>query len=170
MDLELPDARPGAFVGRVGTRPVDLCPISVDERTPLPDQTLPAFGDGEPVGLAGYRGDRLLVNFWATWCVPYVTDMPAIQQISTQADGEVRFLSVNVQESPTKAVALLREVGVTYDQASDLAAELFRRIGGFGMPTTLLVDADGTIVYRYTGELDTEQLAGLLRRHPDARR
>lgn len=164
---ELASFEPDALVGRVATRPVGLGPISGGERTPLPDQTLPAFGDGEPIRLADYRGNPLLVNFWATWCVPCVTEMPVLQQASTQVDGQMRFLGVNVQDSASKAITFLRDVGVTYDQANDPAAEFFRRIEGFGMPTTLLVDADGTIVYRHTGKLDVQQLTGLLRRHLD---
>lgn len=66
-------------------------------------------------------------------------------------------LGVNVQDNPDNAQALMDETGVTYDQASDPR--------GFGVPTTLLVDADGTIRYRHTGAVDDAQLRRLLREH-----
>lgn len=135
------------------------------ESTPLPALTLSAFGEGRPVAFGDYRGTPLLVNFWATWCPPCVEEMQILQRVAGQADGRVAFLGVNVQDDTQKATAFIRELGVTYDQASDPAAELFTEVRGFGMPTTLLVDASGTIRYRHTGILDDRQLRRLLAVH-----
>ncbi|MDP8928893.1 MAG: TlpA family protein disulfide reductase [Actinomycetota bacterium] len=144
-----------------------LGPISGPRSRPLPLRTLPAFGDGEPVALEGYVGKPLLVNFWATWCAPCVREMPMLRHMSEEMAGQVAFLGVNVQDSPTQAAAFLQELDVAYDQASDPQAEYFRAVGGFGMPTTLLVDRDGVVQYQHTGELTAEQLASLLRAYLD---
>lgn len=142
-----------------------LEPISGEERMPLPERSLPPLGDRAPADLADYRGERLLVNFWATWCVPCVTEMPVLQNVSRQSRGQVIFLGINVQDNEGKALAFLDELGVTYDQARDPAGEFFTEIGGFGMPTTLLVDESGAIIYRHTGAVDAQQLRALLARH-----
>ena len=144
-----------------------LRPLSGSRTRPLPLQTLPAFGDGEPVALREYVGKPLVLNFWATWCAPCVREMPMLRDMSQDASGQVAFLGVNVQDSATKATAFLEELNVEYDQASDPAGEYFRAAGGFGMPTTLLVDRDGVVRYQHTGELSAEQLASLLEAHLD---
>ncbi|MBW3606307.1 MAG: TlpA family protein disulfide reductase [Actinobacteria bacterium] len=142
-----------------------LGPVSGAESTPLPAWTLQAFGRGRPVVLGDYRGAPLLVNFWATWCPPCVEEMPMLQHVAEQADGKMAFLGVNVQDDPQKAVAFIDDLGVTYDQASDPASEFFTEVRGFGMPTTLFVDASGTIRYRHTGIVDDNQLRDLLNVH-----
>lgn len=142
-----------------------LGPVSGEEQTPLPERSLVPLGPGGPVRLSGYRGQALLINFWATWCVPCVTEMPVLQEMSEQSRGQVVFLGVNVQDSEDEALAFIRELGTSYDQARDPDAKFFTEVGGFGMPTTLLVDASGVIVYRHTGAVDIDQLRGLLIGH-----
>lgn len=165
-------ARPGGvaqlFAPEAGPGPPtssQLGPISGEERTALPDRSLPSFGDAAPVELQDYRGKPLLINFWATWCVPCLEEMPILRDVSRQVQGEVNFLGVNVQDNERKARALLRELDVTYDQARDPAAAFFTEVNGFGMPTTLLVDPSGVITYRHTGAVTSDQLRDLLARH-----
>lgn len=157
----------GSITGLFESAPATATPplLSSEERKPLPDRTLQGFAGGPPVELADYQGLRLLVNFWASWCVPCVEEMPVLQQVSQEAQGQVAFLGINVQDAPSIAASFIEEVGVTYDQASDPTAEFFTEVGGFGMPMTLLVDASGTIVYRQTGAVDAQQLRALLRRY-----
>lgn len=142
-----------------------LQPVSGEERMPLPEGSLLPLGGAAPVDLADYRGKPLLINFWATWCVPCVTEMPILQEVSQQSRGQVTFLGVNVQDNEDKALAFLDELGVSYDQARDPAAEFFTEINGFGMPTTLLVNESGMITYRHTGAVEAQQLRDLLARH-----
>ncbi|MDQ3610000.1 MAG: TlpA family protein disulfide reductase [Actinomycetota bacterium] len=135
----------------------------------LPRRTLTGFAAGQPVALGGYRGRPLVINFWATWCVPCREEMPALQRVFRESAPEVAFLGVNVQDNPQEAAVFIRQLGVTYDQASDPAGEFLADVRGFGMPTTLLVDGSGTIRYRHTGALRAEQLRALLRTHLRAR-
>lgn len=144
-----------------------LEPISGEERMALPQRSLESFGGAPPVELADYRGQPMLINFWATWCVPCLEEMPILREASEQAAGQVVFLGVNVQDSEDKALELLRDLSVTYDQARDPAAAFFTEVNGFGMPTTLLVDSSGVITYRHTGAVEAEQLRRLLARHLD---
>ncbi|MGH8930913.1 MAG: TlpA family protein disulfide reductase [Egibacteraceae bacterium] len=137
------------------------------ERTPLPEVTLPAFGEGTPVGLASYRGQPLVVNFWATWCAPCVEEMPALQQVAAALRGRVAVLGVNVKDNPESAARFVRTLEVAYDQASDPRGEFLLSLGGLGLPTTLLVDPSGVIVYRRTGALTVEEFRELIREHLD---
>ncbi len=113
-------------------------------------------------------GAPLVVNFWATWCAPCIAEMPDLQQVSEEVAGQATFLGVNYRDPDREAArAFIAELGITYELAADPAGDFLTAVGGLGMPTTLLVDPDGTIVYRHTGLLDAEQLHGLLARYLD---
>jgi thiol-disulfide isomerase/thioredoxin len=141
--------------------------IAPGQRQPLPDRTLAGFGgDGaDPVALSSYRGTPLIVNFWASWCAPCVKEMPDFQRFSAEHGGDAPLLGVNVQDAPANAEGFVDSLGITYDLAIDPAGELYSEVRGFGMPTTLFVDAQGTIVYRHTGPLDAEDLRRLANEH-----
>jgi cytochrome c biogenesis protein CcmG/thiol:disulfide interchange protein DsbE len=139
--------------------------LSSTERSPLPDVTLDGFGGGPPVELAAYRGSPLVVNLWATWCAPCVEEMPAFDEVARGSGDRVAFLGVDVQDTPRAAEAFVRDLGIGYDLAADPRREFASAIGAFGMPTTLLVDGGGTIVYRHTGPLDAAELRRLLGEH-----
>lgn len=136
-----------------------------DRRSPLPEQRLDGFGGSPPVDLATYRGKPLVVNFWATWCKPCVDEMPEFQEVAEQANGRVAFLGVNVADGMRQAEPFVKELGITYDLAADPDRRFLDAVEGFGMPTTLFVTPDGTIVYRQTGPLDADGLREGLRSH-----
>lgn len=144
---------------------LDAGPRSGSENRPLPDRTLEGFAGAAPVDLTSYRGGPLLVNFWATWCAPCVEEMPDIQRVADAYGDRLAVLGVNVQDAPANAEPFVARLGVTYDLAVDPAGELYTDVRAFGMPTTLLVDADGTIVYRHTGPLDDAEITALVTEH-----
>jgi cytochrome c biogenesis protein CcmG, thiol:disulfide interchange protein DsbE len=143
--------------------------VAPSAREPLPASTLAGFGgeDADLVDLTAYRGQPLVVNFWASWCAPCVQEMPDFQQFSQELGATVPLLGVNVQDAPANAQAFVDELGITYDLAIDPAGELYAEVGAFGMPTTLFVTPEGTIVYRHTGPLDADELRTLVRDHLD---
>lgn len=153
------------------TGPLDPAPGSLPDGgavpATLPPATLAGFGDGDPVELAAYRGRPLLVNFWATWCAPCVDEMPALQAVYAEVDDQMAFLGVDVRDAPANAEPFVEELGITYDLAVDADGDYYRDLGSRGMPTTLLVDADGRIVDHHTGALTAEQLRELLARQLD---
>lgn len=136
--------------------------VAPTQQAPLPDATLDGFADGEPVELTAYRGDPLVVNFWASWCAPCVSEMPDLEEVAREYAGRVPVLGVNVQDAPANAEAFVDELGITYDLATDPRGELYAEVDAFGMPTTLFVDAEGTIVYRHTGIIDADGLRELI--------
>ncbi|MGH8906775.1 MAG: TlpA family protein disulfide reductase [Egibacteraceae bacterium] len=160
------DRPPAAGSTAPGPGPVPLTErVAPTDRAPLPAVTLAGFGGGPDVALADYRGRSLVVNLWATWCPPCVEEMPAFQQVASAAGDRVAFLGVNVQDTPQRAQRFVATLGITYDLVIDPKMEFARSIGAFGMPTTLLVDANGTIVYRHTGPLSSADLHRLLADH-----
>jgi cytochrome c biogenesis protein CcmG, thiol:disulfide interchange protein DsbE len=129
---------------------------------PLPEVRLPGFAGRCDVAVTRYRGRPLVINLWATWCAPCVEEMPAFQQVAVATRGRVAVLGVNVADDPDAAKAFVARIGITYDLAADPHQEFFRQIAAIGMPTTLLVDSQGTVVYHHTGPLDASALRRLL--------
>jgi thiol-disulfide isomerase/thioredoxin len=136
-----------------------------DERAPLPERTLGGFAGGEPVALANYRGRPLVVNFWASWCGPCLEEMPAFQQVAEETRDDVAFLGVDTRDAPGPAQEFVEDLGITYDLAVDPDYAFAADVRVFALPTTLFVDAEGTIVYRATTPLDADGLRAALAEH-----
>lgn len=77
----------------------------------------------------------------------------------------MQFLGLNLQDSQRSAARVVAETGLNYPIGVDPQGRLFQALGGFGMPTTLFVAADGTVLERHTGELSAEQLVDRLETH-----
>jgi thiol-disulfide isomerase/thioredoxin len=128
-----------------------------DEPRSIPDL---AFKDasGATKTLADWRGRAVLFNLWATWCVPCRKEMPALDALQARLGGD-RFdvVAVNIDtRNPEKPKAWLKDVGInrlTY--YADPSAKVFQDLKladrAFGMPTTLLVDANGCEVGTLAG-------------------
>lgn len=133
----------------------------------LPDTELPYLAEDRAGALATseLEGKPAVINFWATWCAFCVEEMPAFERVHDNLAGQVRFVGVDREDNHDKARRLADETGVTYDLVTDDDGSFFRAVQGRGMPTTLLVTADGTIVYRHAGPLTADQLRELLAEH-----
>ncbi len=138
---------------------------SSSEQTPLPDGTLLAFHSEDEVEVRDYVGEPLVVNFWASWCGPCIEEMPDIQQVADELEGRVTVLGINAQDRAASAREFAADLGITFDLVRDPDGSYFASVGGFGWPTTLLVDDDGIIRYRHTGLLDADKLRDLLETH-----
>lgn len=122
-----------------------------------PTATYTTFDDAE-ASVSDYAGAPLVVNFFASWCVPCVREMPAFEQVHQDLGDQVAFLGMNVQDSITRGEELVDETGVTYDIGRDPDGSLLAQFGGVAMPTTVLVDADGTIVRVLSGGTTAREL------------
>lgn len=124
----------------------------------MPDRSFQRF-DGGTASFADYRGTPLVVNFWASWCPPCVAEMrDAFQPLHQRLGDQVAFLGINLQDTRAAAKRTLNQTGVTYDLAVDPEGELFSALGGFGMPTTVFVSADGRVLDTHTGAITEERL------------
>jgi thiol-disulfide isomerase/thioredoxin len=115
----------------------------------LPDL---AFQDaaGKPLTLEHWRGRTVLLNLWATWCIPCRKEMPALDALQTRLGGPgFEVLAINIDtRDPDKPQTWLKEVGISkLGYYADPAAKTFqdlKEVGrAFGMPTTLLIDPNG---------------------------
>lgn len=128
----------------------ELAAFKVTER-PQPTPNLTFKGaDGRELKLADFRGRTVLLNLWATWCVPCRHEMPALDKLQATLGGQAfEVVAVNIDtRNPEKARTWLQETGIrNLTDYSDHSAKVFqelRAVGrAFGMPTTLLIDPDG---------------------------
>lgn len=119
-----------------------------------------AFKDasGKPVTLADWRGRTVLVNLWATWCVPCRKEMPSLDALERTLGGpdfEVVAINIDTRDAD-KPKAFLNEIGVKklgyYADASAKTFQDLKAVGrAFGMPTTLLIDRDGCEIGTVSG-------------------
>ncbi len=107
-------------------------------------------GSGQKLSLDHWRGRTVLLNLWATWCVPCRKEMPALDKLEARMGGpDFQVVAVNIDtRDPNKPKAFLKEIGVSkLAYYADPEAKVFqdlKEIGrAFGMPTTMLVDPHG---------------------------
>lgn len=153
--------------GTVATTGGVICPDGSTVVAPtgadaLPVAVLGVLGDDATVPTACLVGRPLVVNFWAEWCAPCREEMPAFEAVHRALGGQVRFVGIDEQDRPQVALEFAAGIGVSYELLEDPDGAYFAAVRGRGMPTTLLVDEGGTIVYRHAGPLTETQLRTLL--------
>jgi cytochrome c biogenesis protein CcmG/thiol:disulfide interchange protein DsbE len=129
---------------------------------PAPRVELPGLRGGR-VRLADLRGRPVVLNFWASWCPPCLAEMPEFERVHRRLGARVAFLGVNQRDQAQAAERLARSTGVTYPLAADPAGRAFDAFGGLGMPTTVLIGADGTVADIFAGQLDETLLSERIR-------
>jgi thiol-disulfide isomerase/thioredoxin len=120
------------------------------------------FGSDQPVPLSSLRGKPVVVNFFASYCVPCITEMPAFEEVHQQLGDQVTFLGLAVADRKDEATQLVERTGVTYRTASDFRAEVITALGGTILPTTVLLDATGDVIEVHQGALEADALQELL--------
>ncbi|WP_426439841.1 thiol:disulfide interchange protein TlpA [Bradyrhizobium genosp. P] len=123
----------------------------------LPDLTF-EDANGQPKKLSDWRGKTVLVNLWATWCVPCRREMPALDSLQTKLGGkDFEVVAINIDtRDPDKPKNFLKEANLTnLGYFSDQKAKVFqdlKNIGkALGMPTSVLVDAKGCEIANIAG-------------------
>jgi thiol-disulfide isomerase/thioredoxin len=119
--------------------------------------------DGSQASTRDYRGKPLLVNFFSSTCVPCQTEMPALEQMHRKAGSRVAFLGLDVQDMVASGKAFVDSVGATYDMGRDPEASILQGLGGTNLPTTVLLDSNGNVVYEHVGALNVDDLDKQLR-------
>jgi len=118
--------------------------------------------EGDTVALSSLRGTPVLVNFFASTCVPCITEMPDLEAVHQEVGDQVTFLGLALQDRPDDARALIARTGVTYRTAQDKDGSVIAALGGTVLPTTVLLDADGSVLATRSGQLDAADLRSLL--------
>ena len=137
----------------------DADPLAAGGGQRAPAFTLPTVDNPETdVSLKDMEGQAVVLNFFASWCVPCRRELPTLQAAFEEHGTEVTFIGIAHQDRREDARAMLEEAGVTYESGYDPRGEVARTYGLYGMPTTVFISADGAIVLRRTGELEPDDL------------
>jgi cytochrome c biogenesis protein CcmG, thiol:disulfide interchange protein DsbE len=119
--------------------------------------------DGGDAALGDLRGRPVVLNFFASWCTPCRTEMPAFERVHQDLGDDVEFLGLAVNDRPEDVRATVADTGVTYPTGRDTDERVLTAVGALGaLPTTVLLDAEGHVVDVRRGELSEEQLRSLL--------
>ena len=111
----------------------------------LPTVNLTTTG-GSEISTSDLIGQPLVINVWAVTCEACKTEMPALARVQAELGDTVRFIGVNTAKNDGSALEFAADKGVKYELLSDINAELTGALGITGLPYTLFVAADGTIV------------------------
>lgn len=109
--------------------------------------------NNKEVSLADYRGQKVFLNFWATWCPPCREEMPDLQKLHEEHDDKIAVLTVNIGESKANAVNFMMKnnlnLAVLLDQDKSTAQDFLVR----AIPTTYIIDEKGVIIDKTFGAL-----------------
>lgn len=110
-------------------------------------------------------GKVLVMNVWASWCSPCRAEAPALEELSKD-HPEVQFLGVLTRDSLVSARAFVERFGITYPSLTDdaLLLKFHGQLTPNAIPTTLIIDADGKVAARVSGEVTYSALEGLIKR------
>ncbi len=143
------------------------CQVSVKEKAPIkaPDFTLEDI-HGNSVSLKDYEGKVILLDFWATWCVPCVKEMPVLQDLyETHRENGFEIIGISVDQQGVVVVKpFLEGMGVTFPNLiyteevvqsyGEGNPEIFNAYGPIqGIPATFIINRNGEIVQKYVGEV-----------------
>ena len=114
--------------------------------------------EGKQRSLSQYRGKIVLVNFWATWCKPCTTEMPAMQKIYDKLhDKGFVVLAVNELEDDAQVREHIKQYGHTFPVLMDRDNKVANQFGVFGLPVSVFIDEKGVVQEYIKGGLLTEQ-------------
>ncbi len=142
--------------------------VSAAQRAPInlvgqaaPALTLRSLQDGREIRVANLRGTPVVLNFWASWCVPCRQEAPVLNAAARRYDGRVQFLGADIKDNDQAARAYLTELAVPYP-AGPITRGSEKDFGVNAPPDTFFIDRQGSIVSRITGPVDARRLNAFL--------
>ncbi|NLI67182.1 MAG: redoxin domain-containing protein [Bacilli bacterium] len=132
--------------------------FGLEEGDMAPDFELQTL-DGETVKLSDFRGEKVLLNFWATWCPPCRSEMPDMQKFHEEYDATI--LAVNLTEteaSKENVQAFLDEYGVTFTVLTDEDSEIATLYNASALPTSYLINSKGEVHNIAIGPLNYDMM------------
>jgi peroxiredoxin len=128
---------------------------SLDIGRPAPNFEFPGL-DGKIVRLSDYRGKVVLVNIWASWCPPCIDEMPSMEKLYNELQGEnFEILAVSIDALGIKAVApFMKAYKLTFPALIDSDGTIKNLYKATGVPESFIIDREGILIKKIIGPLD----------------
>ena len=111
--------------------------------------------NGSPVGLSGYRGKLVLLNFWATWCGPCREEMPSMEQLRRNfGEQGLAVLAINQRENSALVNKFVKTHGLNFTTPLDTTGRVAGYYRVYGIPVSYLIDANGQAIGMKSGPMD----------------
>jgi peroxiredoxin len=135
-------------------KPVSPSEIDKLEKNQAPDFSLKDLS-GRPVTLSSLRGKVVLLNFWATWCPPCISEMPVFNKLYREMRGRgLEVVAISADRSESYLRDYISKHSLDYKVLYDESRTVTKQYKVFSMPTTFLIDKQGVIMEKFYGEYD----------------
>ena len=125
---------------------------------PAPEMSLNLF-DGSTFEITEARGRPVVLNFWASWCLPCAQEAKDLNRAQRAYSKKVLFLGVNVMDDKNAALEFITKHGVTYPNGYDPGKNVHIDYGVAGVPETFFIDSGGTITGKISGPVTFEDIS-----------
>jgi len=107
---------------------------------------------GQPVSLSDFRGKIVFINFWTTWCLACVIEMPSMEKLHQKfKDKDFAMVAINLQESASTVMEFFKEYNLTFTTLLDLTGDVGAGLGIRAIPTTFILDKNGRLIGKVLG-------------------
>ncbi len=141
----------------------DDTPVGYEVGMKCPNFTVPLYGDGGDFTLSAQKGKVAVINFWATWCTPCVAELPYFAQLYSAYGDRIAIVAIHSSLVTDNVEEFLDEEKLDLPFALDATGDVIKSLGGSTqLPMTVIVDADGKVVYNKVGSVTYEKLVSLI--------
>lgn len=123
---------------------------------PAPSSALPVLGGAGTQSVAGLRGKVVVLNFWASWCIPCRSEAPVLERAyrRLQSTRAGTVLGVTYDNSAPASLQFVKDHATTFPNVRDVGTKLAKRYGTRNVPETFVIDRQGRIVDLFRGQID----------------
>lgn len=151
-----------AFISLMVVGLLNKAPVTGQSGATRIGKTAPDFDllllDNNVFSLAEYKNQPVVVNFWASWCIPCREEALILERNWQNYDGDVMFVGIGIWDSAEDAREYIDEFGLTYPHGPDIDGKITVDYGVIGIPVTFFIDRQGTIAHRWVGAISEEEL------------